>query len=103
MPVIHFEGNIFGDDCEVDVPEGGRLADVCDAAGAPVPFSCRAATCGTCRIEILQGGELLEPPSGPEAELLRALGDPPEFRLACQAELKRTEGFVRLRIADEEL
>jgi len=103
MPTVLFEGNVFGEECRVDSGEGGPLVDLCDQASAPVPFSCRGATCGTCLIEILQGAELFEEPQLAEAELLRILGHPPELRLACQAELKKDDGLVRLRIADHEL
>jgi ferredoxin len=103
MPTLFFEGNLFGEDLEVDVPDGGRLVDVCDESEAPVPFSCRGATCGTCRIEILAGAELFEPREPEEADLLEILGDPPHIRLACQAKLKKAAGRVRLRIADEEI
>jgi ferredoxin len=103
MPTLHFEGNLFGPDCQVDVAEGGRLVDVCDRVQAPVPFSCRAATCGTCRIEIVEGGELLEPREGAEAELLELLADPSNYRLACQAKIKRENGVIRLRIAGDEI
>jgi ferredoxin len=104
MPTIFFEGNLFGEDREVDVPAGGALVDVCDDATAPVPFSCRSATCGTCRVEILEGAHLFEPREAAEQDLLDVLGDDPaRFRLACQAKLKRGDGFVRLRIADEEI
>jgi ferredoxin len=103
MPTVLFEGNLFGEECQVDVPAGGHLVDVCDSAGAPVPFSCRGATCGTCLIEILQGSEFFEPPSPNEAELLSALDYPPSIRLACQAELTHEKGLIRLRIVDDEL
>ena len=103
MPIILFEGNLFGDDCEVDVPEGGAIVDICDEATAPVPFSCRGATCGTCRIEIVEGAELLEPPEPAEEDLLSICADPPGVRLACQAKLKKGDGLVRVRIADDEL
>ncbi len=103
MPTLFFEGNLFGPDCRVEIAEGGRLVDVCDQARAPVPFSCRSATCGTCRIEVLEGAELLEPRVGAEAELLDILGDPPAFRLACQAKIKAANGIVRLRIAGDEI
>ena len=103
MPTVVFEKNSFGPECRVEAPSGGPLVDVCDAAAAPVPFSCRDATCGTCLIEILQGAELLEPPAQSEAELLSALDYPPRLRLACQAELTREKGVVRLRIADDAL
>jgi 2Fe-2S ferredoxin len=103
MPTIFFEGNLFGEERTVEVPEGGPLVDVCDETLAPVPFSCRSATCGTCRIEVLQGVELFEPRGPAEEELLDILGDPASVRLACQAKLKKSDGLVRLRIADDEL
>jgi adenylate cyclase len=103
MPTVVFEKNLFGAECQVEVPSGGPLVDVCDAASAPVPFSCRDATCGTCLIEILQGAEFLEPPARGEAELLSALDYPPQLRLACQAELTPKKGLVRLRIAHDAL
>jgi 2Fe-2S ferredoxin len=103
MPTLFFEGNLFGPDCRVEVPDGGRLVDVCDRVLAPVPFSCRAATCGTCRIEVFEGAHLLEPRESAEAELLELLGDPPTYRLACQAKLTRAPGLIHLRIADDEI
>lgn len=103
MPTILFEGNLFGEDCRAEAPRGGSLVDVIDAARAPVPFSCRSATCGTCRIEILEGIDLFEPAEPAEDELLAIFGDAPNFRLACQAKLRKAEGVIRLRIADNEL
>jgi ferredoxin len=52
---------------------------------------------------VVEGAELLEPRQGAEAELLDLLGDPPSYRLACQAKLTRTEGLIRLRIAGDEI
>jgi len=92
MPTLHFDGNLFGPDCRVEVAEGGRLVDVCDHVQAPVPFSCRSATCGTCRVEVYEG-----------AELLGLLGDPPAYRLACQAKVRRAHGVIRLCIAGDEI
>ena len=103
MPTVDFEGNFFGDPCRADADEGGALANLCDTVNAPIPFSCRSATCGTCRVEIIEGGDLFEPREEAESELLEILGDPPHYRLACQAKLKKGGGLVRLRIADEEL
>jgi ferredoxin len=103
MPTIQFEANFFGDETEADAPLGGALVDLCDAVEAPVPFSCRSATCGTCRIEVISGLELFAAPGPDETALLAALGDGPTIRLACQAELRSGPGVVRLRIADEEL
>jgi 2Fe-2S ferredoxin len=103
MPTLFFEGNLFGPDCRVEIAESSRLVDVCDREHAPVPFSCRSATCGTCRIEVVEGADLLEAREGAEAELLDLLGDPPAYRLACQAKIKPIAGFVRLRLAGDEI
>ena len=103
MPTLCFDGNLFGEDRRVEVVNGERLVDICDRVLAPVPFSCRSATCGTCRIEVYEGSELLEPREGAEAELLALLGDPPTFRLACQAKVRPVDGLIRLRIAGDEI
>ena len=83
MPTLFFEGNVFGGDLEVQVPDGGPLVDVCDDASAPVPFSCRSATCGTCRIEVVEGWENLSPPTPDET--YKELEEP--YRLSCQTML----------------
>ena len=66
MPTVVFEREKgkSGKPVIVVVPEGGALVDTCDDNNAPVPFSCKSASCGTCRIEILEGAdELLPPPT----------------------------------------
>ena len=74
------------------------LADLCDAHAAPVEFSCRAASCSTCRVQVVVGAELLEPPGAMEQELLHALGDPSQIRFCCTAELRRgSQGELRLQ------
>lgn len=92
--------SMFGPTKVVDAPEGGALVDLCDFHYAPIPFSCRSATCGTCHVLVAQGLEYLEPPNEAEAELLGILGGPKTSRLACQAVLKPGEGLVRLRSVD---
>ncbi len=89
----------------IEVPGGGKLVDVCDTSAAPVPFSCRSASCGTCRIEVLEGAELLEPALDEELEVLDVFGDDPKKkRLACQARLctGRT-GRIKVRAINEPL
>lgn len=97
MPVVVFESR-GGPALVVSSPRGGRVLDLCDEYDAPVPFSCRSATCGTCRVHVLEGGTLFEPPAREEVELLRLMGDDPgRHRLACQARLRPGEGRVRIR------
>jgi len=97
MPTIEFEGAGIARDKLAEAPEGGALVDICDQILAPIPFSCRSASCGTCHIRVLEGAELLEPPGEAEAELLDLLDGPPDSRLACQACVKAGAGFIRVR------
>ncbi|HEY8038748.1 MAG TPA: 2Fe-2S iron-sulfur cluster-binding protein [Polyangiaceae bacterium] len=100
MPLVVFESPEAAT-VEVDVPGGGRLVDLCDDANAPVPFSCRSASCGTCRIDVLEGAELLDPPRDEELDILDIFGDDPaRRRLACQASVRSGEGRVRVRPVD---
>ncbi len=79
-----------------------RLIDVCDESHAPVEFSCRSGTCGTCRIEVLEGAELLRAPSTDEVETLLAFDAPPTHRLACRARFQVAEGILRVRFAGDD-
>ena len=74
----------------------GRLLDACDDARAPIAFSCRSASCGTCRVEVLVGADLLEPPGPDELEVLTLFAAAPCERLACQAILRSSPGLIRL-------
>ncbi len=97
MPTIEFEGAGLAGDKIAEAPEGGDLVDICDRVLAPIPFSCRSASCGTCHILILEGSELLSPPSEDEADLLDLLDGPENSRLACQARVKPGPGLIRIR------
>jgi ferredoxin len=100
MPAVIFESS-GGIVVEADAPAGGRLVDLCDEHRAPVPFSCRSASCGTCRIDVLEGAELLEPPREDELDVLDLFGDDSgRCRLACQTRVRAGSGRVRVRAAD---
>jgi 2Fe-2S ferredoxin len=87
---------------EVDVPEGGPLVDVCDTYTADIPFSCRGASCGTCRIDVLEGADQLEPPADEELDVLDIFGDDPsKRRLACQAKTRPGLGVLRVRAVND--
>jgi ferredoxin len=97
VPDVVFE-SADGSPLEVSAPQGGALIDLCDDRGAPVPFSCRSASCGTCRIDVLEGADLLAPPRDEELDVLDAFGDDPaRTRLACQAQLRPGAGRLRIR------
>jgi ferredoxin len=81
-----------------EAPAGTRLLDLCDERDAPVPFSCRDASCGTCRVDVLEGRELLEPPNPEELAVLGVFGDDPSRRrLACQLRVARGSGRIHVR------
>ncbi|WP_437830154.1 2Fe-2S iron-sulfur cluster-binding protein [Sorangium sp. So ce1153] len=96
MPTIVFEASALGPAVTAEAG-AGRLIDVCDDARAPIVFSCRDARCATCRVEVVEGEQLLDPPARGELDLLERLGAPPRHRLACQAVLRAGPGLVRLR------
>ena len=99
MPTIEFVENPIGRAKTIDAEHGGELVDLCDEYLAPIPFSCRSASCATCQIEVLEGGELLEAPGFDERQLLALLGGPPNLRLACQTRVRPGPGRVRIKAA----
>jgi ferredoxin len=87
---------------EVEAPGGTALIDLCDERNAGIPFSCRSASCGTCRIDVLEGADLLEPPQDEELDVLDIFGDDPKRRrLACQSRLREGDGVVRVHPCDD--
>jgi 2Fe-2S ferredoxin len=78
------------------------LADLIDDSEAPIPFSCRSASCATCHIEVLEGEDAFFPPEDEELEVLDAIQTPPpRFRLACCARLREFDGRVHVRAQNE--
>ncbi len=96
MPTLVFERTRL----EVRLPDGGRVVDVCDEnILAGVPFACRHANCGSCRVEVTAGAALCAPPEDDELALLEdVFHAPPEVRLACQLRVLPGDGVVRLRV-----
>jgi 2Fe-2S ferredoxin len=104
MPVVVFERAKAepGEPIVVQVPEGGALVDVCDEHAAPVPFSCKSANCGTCRVEVLEGAAELLPPEDEELDVLEIFASPPTHRLACQAKMRAGLATLRVRPVDDD-
>ncbi len=102
MPRIVFIG-LENETAETDVPKGGALVDLCDIVNAPIPFSCRSASCGTCRLVVLEGAHLLAEAEDEELQVLDAFGQsPPDRRLACQAKLLAGPGWCTVRAARDD-
>jgi ferredoxin len=100
MALVVFESLDGEPPLAIDSPSPARLVDICDQQSAPVPFSCRSACCGTCRVLVLEGIDLLDPAEDDELEVLEAFGDDPSAcRLACQARVRAGSGCLRVRPA----
>ena len=97
---VRFEPSGF----EVDAEPGEAIMDITDAnPAADVPYSCRAATCGTCRVQVLEGADALSVADIDEIEVLDIFGDTPdEVRLCCQTKLvDGTTTQVTLKVCDD--
>jgi ferredoxin len=97
VPSVVFEANSIGREKRVEVEHETPLVDIADEVLAPIPFSCRSATCATCQVEVTEGADLLRPPEADERELLALLGSPPAVRLACQAVVRCGGGVLRIK------
>lgn len=97
MPTVVFVDHL-GRARTAQAAEGGSLAKLCDDADSPVAFHCRRASCGTCRIEVLEGVDELLPAEEPELAVLEIFGlSPREHRLACQARMRPGSATLRVR------
>ena len=102
MPTVRFESSDGSRQVTANAPNGAALADLCDDNAAPIPFSCRSASCATCHIEVLEGADNLLPPEQEELDVLDAIGAaPPKYRLCCCAKAKAGEGLVVVRAQNE--
>lgn len=98
MTMLRFEPSGF----ETEVPTGKRFVDVTDEhPEADVPFSCRAASCGTCRVYVVEGADSLAPPDDDELDVLEIFGDDDGVRLCCQLVLKEPTERIVLRVCDD--
>jgi ferredoxin len=74
---------------EKELPPDSPIAQACEEVG--VPFACTEGICGTCVVEVIEGGENLTEPTQEEKDFL---GEQDRERLACQCKLKG--GCVKL-------
>ncbi|MGB5811013.1 MAG: 2Fe-2S iron-sulfur cluster-binding protein [Polyangiales bacterium] len=97
---IRFEPSGF----EVDADPGETIMDITDAnPEADIPYSCRTATCGTCRVRVVEGGASLMPADIDEIEVLEIFGDTPDrVRLCCQAQVAPSDARrLTLEVCDD--
>lgn len=91
MPKVRFEN----DNLEIEVDAGATLNEAAFAAGASLPFGCRAGTCGTCVVTVTAGAENLDPLGFVEDDTLHVLGHADlGRRLGCQLILRQGQVTV---------
>jgi 2Fe-2S ferredoxin len=97
MARVKFEPSGF----ETDVKPGIRFVDVTDEyPEADVPYSCRSASCGTCRVEVKEGLAAMRLAEADEQEVLDLFGDGPTIRLCCQLRLEKDTDEIVLRVVE---
>ncbi len=89
---------IVNDFLAVNAKVGTSLQDIAEAAGSGIPFGCRDGECGTCLIDVVTGGEFLNPMTDKEKKVISNLCcTKAETRLACQMKVEKPNGLVRLK------
>lgn len=86
---------------EVVAKVGDRIVDITDEhPEACVPYSCRSANCGTCRVEVQQGLEAFAEADDDELGILDVFGSQPKVRLACQLKIAHEVDRIVLKVID---
>lgn len=97
MPKIYFKNQ----DKWVEVEEGISILDAAMRHGIPLYHTCGGnASCSTCRIAVLKGGEHLSAMEEIETQVLDSFDLKPPCRLGCQAQI--LEGDVQVEIPDRD-
>ena len=81
-PVIFVLPN--GEEVEAKAKEGDSLVLAAGRTAYPISTGCTDCSCGTCRIEVLAGGDSLTRELDRETETKKNNDVPEDFRLACQ-------------------
>jgi len=101
MPTVLLKGLIASEnDQSFELMEGQLLFDGLEELGCTLPHGCLAGSCGSCRIEIVEGEENLTPPSAVESDTLSSIGPKyaglnKKIRLSCRAKVK---GNITIKI-----
>lgn len=74
---------------------GSSIVSATSRMKRPIATGCSDSTCGTCRVEILEGGDNVAEQSARERATLKDGGFPQTYRLGCRTEL--VKGTVKAR------
>jgi len=79
-----------------EVEPGEFLLQAGEKAGVHMNAGCFCCSCGICVVEVVAGGQNLEPPTAEELDVLDAWNkDPETHRLACCVRIRSGEVVIR--------
>ena len=84
MAEIVFES----DNISKQVADDSKVVTIADEIGASLPFGCREASCGACRLLVIEGMENLSDVNEDEIEVLGQDKVNEGYRLGCQISIK---------------
>lgn len=84
-----------GKEQAVSVDVGSSIVSASSRMKRPIATGCSDSTCGTCRVEIVEGAENCVEQSPRERATLKDNGFPTTLRLACRTEL--VKGAVKVK------
>ena len=74
---------------------GQTILTAAGGLAKPIASGCSDSTCGTCRVEVLEGAENLPEQAATERRALKENGYPTTMRLACRTEI--LSGSVKVK------
>lgn len=77
---------IKNDGTTVEVPDGSILSEL--DGKCSILFACKAGSCGSCKVKVLEGMENLEAPDDVEKAGLETFATGDNERLLCVAKIK---------------
>lgn len=84
-----------GNEQAIKVDVGSSIVSASSRMKRPIATGCSDSTCGTCRVDILEGAENCVEQSPRERATLKDNGFPTTYRLACRTEL--VKGAVKAK------
>ncbi len=81
---------------QAEIKPGECILDASYTAGVMLDAGCLNCSCGTCAVEVVSGGENLEPLTNNEKAVLEKRGkNPQQYRLACCVKILKGEVVIR--------
>ncbi len=81
---------------QAEIDAGEYILNASDIAGVILNSGCLKCSCGTCAVEIVSGGENLEPLTNKEKAVLEKKGkNPQQYRLSCCVKILKGEIVIK--------